>query len=220
MGGDAAVPKPMTPIGGRPIIEHLIRYLAGQGIDEFVIAAGHATSLIDEHFTNADLPCKIRLANTGIGTGSGSRLRRIAPYLGPDPFIFTYCDGLYDADIGELLGFHRARDRIATVASIHPRCRFGILDLDGDRVAAMREKPLMTDLWVNAGLFVLEPGIFEYIADDCTSWEADVMPAVASAGQLSAWHHNGFWQCMDTPAEAALLNSLWLAGAAPWATGE
>jgi glucose-1-phosphate cytidylyltransferase len=220
MGGGGTLPKPLTPIGGRPIIEHLMAYLAGHGIRDFVVAIGYAADRIEDHFAEADLPWNVELIDTGLDTATGGRVRRLAPRVGSAPFILTWCDGLYDADIGSLLAFHRAQGCLATAAAVHPPSRFGVLDLDGDRVVAMREKPPLTEIWINAGLFVLDPAAIGYVADDATSWEADVMPALASAGQLAAWRHTGFWQCMDTAADAASLDELWRSGPVPWRQAE
>lgn len=221
MGGPgAALPKPLTPIGDRPVIEHLMAYLAGRGIDEFVVATGHAADVLERHFASTDLPWTVELVDTGAETATGGRVRRLAPHMGAAPYLLTWCDGLYDVDIDDLLRFHADHRRLATVAAVHPPSRFGVLDLDGDQVTAMREKPRLSDIWINAGLFVLDPAVVDYVEGDTTSWEADVMPALAAAGQLAAWRHTGFWQCMDTPAEAALLDGVWRTGNAPWRAAE
>lgn len=215
-GSDAALPKPLTQIGNRPIIEHLMRYLVGQGIEEFVIALGHNAGQLEEYFAAADLPCTIKLVDTGVDTATGGRVRRLAPHLGAAPFFLTWCDGLYDIDIAAFQAFHRSHGGLASIVTVNPKCRFGVLDLDGDKVLAMREKPVLTDLWINAGLFLIDPGVIEYVKGDASSWETNVMPALAVAGQMSAWRHTGFWQCMDTPADAKILNTLWQSGSAPW----
>ncbi len=143
----------------------------------------------------------------------------MAPYLGSNPFMLTYCDGLADVDLDRLLAFHTAHGRLVTLTAIHPQARFGGLSLNGDRVAAFQEKVVDPNHWVNGGYFVLSPKIFDYIAGDSIQWEREPLADLAAAGELMAYRHENFWQCMDTLPESILLNDLWHTGKAPGSGG-
>jgi glucose-1-phosphate cytidylyltransferase len=147
---------------------------------------------------------------------SGGRIKRLAPYLDEGAFMLTWCDGLADVDLHRLREFHEAHGRLATLTAVHPPARFGRLTLAGDRISAFHEKTVDPDEWINGAFFVLEPGVFEYIAGDATSWEREPLSRLAAEGELMAHRHEGFWQCMDTLKEAQDLNALWRQGRAAW----
>ena len=220
MGAATAVrPKPMVEIGGRPILWHILRHHAHHGLRDFVVALGHRGDVIrdwldrDDHASGAEWT--VRPVDTGADTASGGRVRRLGATLGDEPFVLCWGDGLTDLDTRDLVAFHRAHGRLATVVAAHPPPRFGRLTLDGDRVAAFVEKP-HDPSWVNAGMFVLEPGVLQYVDGDDTPWEDGPMQRLAADGELQAYRHEGFWHGMDTPADLAHLQRLWSSGAAPW----
>jgi len=232
-------PKPMVEIGGKPILWHLMHIFACQAVDEFVVALGYRGEAIKEYFLNffalnnditVDLATggttihhgrqpkwKVHLVDTGLTTGTGGRLKRLQPWLGPeDTFMMTYGDGLANVDLGALARFHEGHGRMATVTTVRPPARFGGIVLDGERVSEFTEKPQTGEGWINGGFFVLDRGVFDYIDGDATSWEREPMARLASDNQLMAYRHDGFWQPMDTLRERTLLEELWERGAAPW----
>ena len=232
------MPKPMVSIGDSPILWHIMKLYSAYGVNEFVVCLGYKGYAIKEYFANyflhrADVtfdlttnslqihsgrvePWKVTLIETGPDTMTGGRLKRVREHVGDETFCMTYGDGLADIDIGALLAFHRAQGRAATVTAVRPPGRFGVLDIDGERVRGFREKPLGDGAWINGGFFVLEPRVLDLIAGDATSWELEPMEALARDGQLAAYRHEGFWQPMDTLRERNLLQSLWDGGRAPW----
>ena len=167
-------------------------------------------------YPSAEPGWTVELVETGQETQSGGRIKRLAPYLHQAPFMLTWCDGLSDVDLHRLRAFHEAHGRLATLTAIHPPARFGRLTLAGDRVAAFQEKVVDQDDWINGAFFVVEPGVFEYIEGDEVSWERGPLAQLAAEGQLVAYRHEDFWQCMDTLHEAEYLSGLWEEGAAPW----
>ena len=231
-------PKPMIEIGGKPILWHIMKIYSHYGIDEFVICLGYKGYIIKEYFSNYFLhmsdvtfcmkenrmdihqkyaePWTVTLVNTGEGTMTGGRLKRVSPYLGNETFCFTYGDGVADIDIVALLRHHRAGGRLATVTAIQPPGRYGALQIEGDAVHRFQEKPAGDGAWINGGFFVLEPGVLDYIEDDKTVWEAEPLQRLACDSQLSAYTHTGFWQAMDTLREKNQLEQLWASGNAPW----
>jgi glucose-1-phosphate cytidylyltransferase len=227
--------KAMVRLGAQPILWHLLKYYEHYGFNEFVIALGYRGDSIRSYFEDlgarrpsvTDGPCTVvypqaepgwtvELVETGLETQSGGRIKRLAPYLYRAPFMLTWCDGLSDVDLHRLRAFHETHRRLATLTAIHPPARFGRLSLVGDRVAAFQEKVVDQNDWINGAFFVVEPGVFEYIAGDDTSWERGPLAQLAEEGQLVAYRHEDFWQCMDTLHEAQYLSSLWEEGAAPW----
>lgn len=232
----ATKPKPMIEIGGRPVLWHVMMHYAYHGFSEFVIALGYRGDYIKDHLPpccardgNASIvrrngrviigddPCwTIDLVETGEQTMTGGRIKRLAPHLGNSTFMLTWGDGLSTVDLDALLAFHRAHGKLATVTAVRPRSRFGRIEINGDRVIAFTEKPPLTDTWVNGAFFVLEPGVFDYIDGDDTQWEAAPMERLSAEGQLMAYRHPGFWQCMDTPSDKLLLEELWQGHDAPW----
>jgi glucose-1-phosphate cytidylyltransferase len=225
MGSNATgVHKAMTPIGDTPILWHLIRYYQRYGYNEFVIALGHHSQSIIEYIARVPdeqiAGLKIQMVDTGLGTETGGRIKRLAEHLVDDSFMLTWCDGLADVDLHALHKFHQAHGRLATVTAVHPPSRFGRLTLSDDRVVAFREKGIDPDDWINGAFFVLERdmlfGYLDGFNGDATSFEHEILPELAGDGQLMAYRHEGFWQCMDTQKEAQELNALWASGQAPW----
>ena len=238
-----SIPKPMVTIGGRPILWHIMSHYAVYGHKEFVIALGYKGHLIKQYFMDfcrldgsqtvdmgtgeviarsngfARHDWVVHLVDTGEETQNGGRIKRLASYFDNATFFLTWGDGVSDVNLNELLEFHRSHGKLCTVTAVHPPARFGKMDLEGDRVARFSEKPLEED-WINGAFFVLEPGVFEYIEGDATQWEREPMERLARDGQLMAYRHQSFWQCMDTLREREKLESLWESGKAPWKTWE
>jgi glucose-1-phosphate cytidylyltransferase len=234
----AVRPKPMVEIGGKPMLWHIMKMYAAHGIEEFVICLGYKGYMIKEYFANYYLhtcdvsfdlaegsmevhrseaePWRVTLIDTGEQTMTGGRLKRVLPYVGEEEFCFTYGDGLSDLDLTALIAFHRERGTSATVTAVQPPGRFGALELDGELVSDFEEKPRGDRGWTNGGFFVLSPGIGGYIDGDDTVWEQGPMRALAAAGQLSSYRHEGFWQAMDTLRDRNQLEQLWRDGTAPW----
>lgn len=231
-------PKPMIEVGGKPILWHIMKTYSHYGINDFVICCGYKGYVIKEYFANYFLhmsdvtfdmsrnsmevhqryvePWRVTLVNTGEETLTGGRLRRVREHLGSEPFCFTYGDGLSDVDIGELIRFHRAHGRLATVTAIQPPGRYGALDMDGDAVASFKEKPAGDGAWINGGYFVLDPAVIDNIDGDQSSWEGEPLMRLAREGQLMSYRHTGFWQAMDTLRDKNQLEELWLRGNPPW----
>jgi glucose-1-phosphate cytidylyltransferase len=231
-------PKPMVEIGGKPILWHIMKIYSAHGVEDFVICLGYKGYLIKEYFANYKLhtcdvsfdlaqgdmeiyrsstePWKVVLVDTGEGTMTGGRLKRVLPYVGEDDFCFTYGDGLADVDIAALLAHHREHGALATVTAVQPPGRFGAVEIDGMRVSSFEEKPRGDGSWLNGGFFVLSPEVGRYIDGDSTVWEQEPVRALARRGQLVPYLHEGFWQAMDTLRDHHLLEQLWDSGAAPW----
>ena len=231
-------PKPMVEIGGRPILWHIMKHYAHFGFNEFAIALGYKGESIkrwmrDYCALEADMTVNTKtgeftlhekektewivdLVDTGLNTLTGGRIKRLQPWLGRGTFLLTWGDGVADVDIDALLAFHRSHGKLATLTAVRPPARYGHLDFDGDRVQSFTEKPQTAEGWINGAFFVLEPGIFEYIEGDHTMWEHEPLTNLARDGQLMAYKHDSFWQCMDTLREKHLLQSLWDSGHPPW----
>ena len=231
-------PKPMIEIGGKPILWHIMKTYSAHGINEFVICLGYRGYMIKEYFANYFLhtsdvtfdmsdntievhqnaaePWKVTLVDTGDGSMTGGRLKRVAKYLGDEDFCFTYGDGLSDVNISELVHFHKEQGSLATVTAVQPPGRFGLLDVQGDKIVEFNEKPLGDGGWINGGYFVLSPKVIERIEDDATSWESEPLKGLASDGELTVFKHKGFWQPMDTLRDKNQLEELWDATKAPW----
>ena len=237
------IPKPMVTIGERPILWHIMKHYAAHGHRRFVLCLGYKGEVIKDFFlhyearqndvtvelggearvevhpsTNGDPGWTVTLADTGLDTHTGARLRRVERYLEDERFLLTYGDGVADVDLGALVAFHGAHGKVATVTAVHPPARFGELIVeDGGRVAQFSEKPQVGSGLINGGFFVFERRIFEYLSDDPTcALEHTPMLALARDGQLMAYAHEGFWQCMDTVRELTVLRELWDSRRAPW----
>ncbi|MBN1484051.1 MAG: glucose-1-phosphate cytidylyltransferase [Chloroflexia bacterium] len=231
-------PKPMVEIGGRPILWHIIQTYATHGYPEFVIALGYKGEIIKHYFLNYyylrnDISIQlcngqvevqdgeredltVHLVDTGLHTQTGGRIKRLAQWIEGETFMLTYGDGVADIDIGRLIDFHRQHGRLATVTAVRPPSRFGGLTFQGDRVERFMEKPQIGEGWINGGFFVLEPAVLQYIAGDETYFEREPLEQLAADGQLMAYRHEGFWQCLDTMRDLRLLRELWDSGAPPW----
>lgn len=232
-------PKPMVTIGGRPLLWHILKTYSAYGINEFIICCGYKDFVIKEYFANYFLhmsdvtfdmqenkmqihqnyaePWKVTLVDTGETTMTGGRLKRVREFVKDDnSFCFTYGDGLCDVDISKLIKFHDHQGRLATVTATRPPGRFGSIDTTEGLVTKFREKPEGDDSYINGGYFVLSPEVIDLIDDDETVWEKEPLETLAAQGQLAAYMHDGFWQCMDTLRDRTLLEALWASGNAPW----
>lgn len=235
-------PKPMVEIGGKPILWHIMRGYASYGLKEFILALGYKGEVIKRYFldyyhVHSNLTVSlaagsvqtydgqvedwlVQLVDTGLATQTGGRVKRLVSWLRGETFMLTYGDGVCDANIQDLLSFHRAHGRLATITAVRPPSRFGGLCFNGDFVKEFSEKPQIGEGWINGGFFVLEPAVLDYIGDDGTIFEREPLERLAREGQLMAYRHEGFWQCMDTQRDVRLLESLWASGQAPWRVWE
>lgn len=234
------IPKPMIEIGGRPLLWHLMKGCAHHGLNEFVVALGYKSEIIKQYFMlypqlqsdlHIDLASgqvrarqtfpenwRIDLVDTGVDTMTGGRLGRLRDLV-KGTFIFTYGDGLSNVDLRALVAFHKSHGKLATVTAVRPTQRFGVLRLgEGQRVDSFAEKPESTEQRINGGFFVLEPEVLDYIDGDTTVWEREPCERLAREGQLMAWLHDGYWQCVDTLHELRLLREMWASGKAGWKT--
>ena len=212
-----SIPKPLVEIGGRPIVWHVMRIYAAQGLTRFLLATGYKGELIEQFVAAEDWPAGIdvRCIDTGLDTPTGGRIERLAEHLEGEPFCATYADGVADIDLRALIDYHAAHGDLATVTVVRPELQFGIAEVNGDgRVRGFREKP-RSEHWVNGGFFCFEPGALEYIGAD-SILEREPLERLAAEGQLHAFRHEGFWDCMDTYKDAVLLNDIWARGDAPW----
>ena len=232
-------PKPMIEVGGRPILWHIMKIFSAHGINEFVICCGYKGYVIKEYFANYFLhmsdvtfhmrtnsmevlrkqaePWEITLVDTGEGTMTGGRLKRVREYLADEPFCFTYGDGVSDVNIAELIDHHYSHGRQATVTAVQPPGRYGALQFgEFSAVSGFQEKPQGDGGWINGGFFVLDPAVIERIENDATVWEQEPLKGLARDGQLTAFHHEGFWQPMDTLRDRNFLEQLWAEAKAPW----
>jgi len=232
-------PKPMIEIGEKPILWHIMKLYSYYGYNEFVICLGYKAYVIKEFFAdyflhtsdvtfdlannemivhnNFSEPWKVTLIDTGLNTMTGGRVKRVQDYIGNEPFMLTYGDGVSDINIQELVKFHEAHGKMATITAIQPGGRFGVLDIDdGNVVNDFKEKSKEDGGWINGGFMVLQPEILNYIEDDSTVFEKYPLEMAAKTGQLAAYKHNGFWQCMDTQRDKQKLEELWQQNKAPW----
>ena len=239
LGEETSVrPKPMIEIGGMPIIWHIMKLYSAHGVNDFIVCLGYKGYMIKEYFANyflhtADVtidlrknaidvhqnwsePWRITLVETGADTMTGGRLKAIRPYLNDgEPFCFTYGDGLASIDVSELVGFHRAHGKKATISAVTPPGRFGALEFEGDLVRSFREKPDGDGGLINGGFFVADPSVLDLVDGPDMAWEREPLEQLAAAGELMAYRHDGFWQPMDTLRDKVQLEELWRTGA-PW----
>ncbi len=232
-------PKPMIEIGEKPILWHIMKYYSQYGFHEFVICLGYKQYVVKEFFAdyflhtsdvtfdlannqmevhnNYSEPWKVTLVDTGLNTMTGGRVKRIRPYVGDEPFMLTYGDGVADVDLKKLEGFHRTHGKTATITAVNVGQRFGVLDIQSSgRIQAFREKNDNDGAWINGGFMVMNPEVFDYIQDDRTVFEKGPLENLARNGQLMAFAHEGFWKCMDTQRDKMQLEELWQSQKAPW----
>jgi glucose-1-phosphate cytidylyltransferase len=231
-------PKPMVEIGGRPILWHIMKHYAYYGHNQFVIALGYKGEVIKRYMVDYcslenDLTINLSngqvlvhdgprpnwvvdLVNTGHNTQTGGRIKKLAPYIGNETFMLTWGDGVSNVDLNCLLEFHRQHGKLATLTAVRPPARYGHMVFDGEHIKEFIEKPQIGEGWINGAFFVLEPEIFDYIDSDDTVWERSPLERLAADGQLMAYKHESFWQCMDTLREKYLLESMWQSNNAPW----
>ncbi len=232
------IPKPMVEIGGTPMLCHIMKIYAHFGFNDFIVALGYKAEVIKSYFVNFNalnrdftvdlssgtvkfhdnnpLDWEVTLVDTGLETLTGGRVKRLAPYIGDRRFFLTYGDGVANIDIGKLLEFHKSHGKLVTISVVHPRSRFGSVEIENGQVNAFREKVPTREGWVNGGFFVMEPGVLEYIKGDATMLEMEPFDRIAQDGEMIAYEHEGFWQAMDTRKEVDYLNELWFRGEAPW----
>jgi glucose-1-phosphate cytidylyltransferase len=232
-------PKPMVEIGGHPIVWHIMKGYAHFGFKDFVLALGYKGDIIKDYFVryqaaNSDITVdlkagrvtyeqespvdwRVSLIDTGESTETGGRLHRLAPRIRPDgAFMMTYGDGVSDINLKALVEFHRKHGRLATVTAVRPPARYGTMRFDGDQVVEFQEKPQTGEGWINGGFYIFEPGVLDYIPEDQTILERTPLERLAQDGQLMAYRHEGFWQCMDTVRDKVRLETLWEGGSPPW----
>ena len=231
-------PKPMVEIGGKPILWHIMNIYASYGFKEFVIALGYRGELIKDYFVNyhyrsRNLTVQLRngdisvhegdgedwivhLLDTGADTNTGGRVKRLAEFIGNEPFMLTYGDGVSNINIPKLIEFHQTQKKLATLTAVRPPARFGQMVLDDGKVTEFKEKPQIGEGWINGGFFVLQPEVVNYIEGDQTAWEFDSLEKIAADGQLAAYQHEDFWQSMDTLRDVNELEKFWREGNAPW----
>lgn len=236
-------PKPMIEIGGYPILWHIMKIFYHYGINDFIICAGYKQHMIKEYFADyflhrsditfdfsnghetivhstASEKWKVTVVDTGLNTMTGGRIKRIKNYLDDEPFLLTYGDGVSDVNVTKLVEFHRKHGKLATLSAVHPDGRFGVLGLEGDRISTFGEKTESQTDWINGGFMVLSPKIIDYVDGDDTVLEKKPLEGLCADGELMAYKHNGFWQCMDTMRDKQKLEALWDSGKAPWKVWE
>ena len=231
------IPKPMVTIGGRPILWHVMKTYAHFGYKDFYLALGYKSEVIKEYFLhyhslNADFTVdlssgvvqshqtdetdwRVTLVDTGRNTMTGGRIKRLRKFIDNEPFMLTYGDGVADIDIDSLVKFHKSHGKMVTLSAVRPAARFGDLEFNGDYVSSFQEKPQLHEGWINGGFFVCNPELFEMIDDDAQMLEREPLERVVNEGELMAFRHHGFWQCMDTKRDRDLLENLYSKGA-PW----
>ena len=219
-------PKPMIEIGEKPILWHIMKYYSEFGYHDFVICLGYKQYVVKEFFAannrmevhnNYSEPWKVTLVDTGLNTMTGGRVKRIQPYIGNEPFMLTYGDGVSNVDLKALADFHKSHGKIATITTVNLGQSKGVLNIDdNDSVLSFREKDDNDGALINGGFMVLNPEVFEYLKDDTTVFEREPMERLAAEGQMKSFYHSGFWQCMDTQREMKKLEALWQSGNAPW----
>jgi len=233
-------PKPMIEIGGKPILWHIMMHYYHHGYRDFIIALGYKGEYIKKYMAdfntlNNDLLIKFKngkvsvlnsenpdwkvdLVDTGLNTMTGGRIKRLKPYIYNQTFMLTWGDGVSNVDLDKLLAFHRSHGKLATLTAVRPPARYGFMKFNGDLITQFAEKPQIGAGWINGAYFVLEPQIFDYIDGDETQWEKEPLERLARDGQLMAYKHTDFWQCMDTLREKYILENIWESGKAPWKT--
>lgn len=233
------IPKPMVPVGGKPILWHIMQTYAKYGHKDFYVALGYKSEVIKDYFLNyravnsdftvdlasgdvsphqteSAIDWNVTLVDTGKDSMTGGRVKRMQSFIGNEPCMITYGDGVADIDLDKVLAFHKSHGKMVTVSAVRPAARFGELEIVGDQVASFKEKPQLHSGWINGGYFIVEPEFFDLIEGDSTLLERDPLEAATKAGELMAYRHDGFWHCMDTKRDHEVLEALWVSGA-PWA---
>lgn len=237
------VPKPMLPIGGQPIMWHIMKHYSHFGYNDFVICCGYRGYIIKEYFANYYLhrsdvtfdfsernrieihnniaePWRVTLVDTGLHTMTAGRIKRIQPYIGDEPFMLTYGDGVSDVNLNKLLEHHQKGGKAISLTAVQPGGRFGVLNIDEESasgaVYGFQEKAQEDGGWINAGFMVVQPEVFSMVKNDSDVFEAHILPQLSRAGKLDAYKHYGYWQCMDTQRDKQMLESRWAEGSAPW----
>ena len=233
-----SIPKPMVTVGGRPILWHIMRTYAHFGHKDFYLALGYKAEYIKDYFLNyrslnadftVDLASgtvsphqtdatdwRVTLVQTGKDSMTGGRIKRLQAFIGNDPFMLSYGDGVADVDLDALLAFHRKHGKMVTVTAVHPGARFGEIVIESDQVRSFQEKPQMGQGWINGGYFVIQPEFFDLIKGDSTILEREPLEEAARMGELMAYRHTGYWQCMDTKRDRDALEELWKLDCARW----
>ena len=233
-----SIPKPMVPIGGKPILWHIMNTYAKYGHKDFFIALGYKSEVVKEYFLNykalnsdftvnlstgettslndSVIDWNVTLVNTGADTMTGGRVKRMKELIGNEPFLLTYGDGLSDINLDDLLKFHHSHGKMVTMTAVHPGARFGELEMDGSGVKSFKEKPQLKQGWINGGYFVVQPEFFDFIEGDHIMLEREPMEKLVEINQLQAFKHDGFWQCMDTKRDHEHLEALWSKNEARW----
>ena len=211
-----SIPKPMVPIGGKPIIEHIMGIYANYGHKDFYIALGYKGEIIKKYFENSKKEWNINLIDTGSDTLTGGRLKRLHRYLKNDDFLLTYGDGISDIDINQLIKFHKNHGKLVTISAVRPPARFGSLSLKGSDVLKFKEKTQLGESWINGGFFVMKPKFIDLINDDKTVLESEPLEKVTDLKEIKAFKHEGFWQCMDHKLDKDLLDQMVKEKKAPW----
>lgn len=233
-------PKPMVEIGGYPILWHIMKHYSHYNHKDFFIALGYKGEIIKKYMTDfLDLSSNLKvnmkngeinreyngkekedwivnLIDTGLETMTGGRIKRLQPYIGNETFLLTWGDGVSNVDLDALLKFHRSHGKLATLTAVRPPARYGYMNFEGNKITSFTEKPQIGEGWINGAYFVLEPKVFDYIEGDETQWEKEPLENLAKEGQLMAYKHDSFWQCMDTLREKHILEQYWQSGNAPW----
>lgn len=210
------IPKPMVPIGNKPIIEHIMQIYSNYGYKDFYLALGYKGDVIKNHFKNFKSDWKINLIDTGSETLTGGRLKRLEKFLSQDTFMLTYGDGLSNINIKKLVEFHKSHKKMVTISAVRPPARFGSLSLNGSEVINFREKKQLGDSWINGGFFVINPNFFNFLNDDNTILEKSPLEKVTKLKEIQAFRHEGFWQCMDHKIDKDMLDEMILENNAPW----
>ena len=232
------IPKPMVTIGGKPIIWHIMKTYASFGHKNFYLALGYKAEVIKEYFLNyrslnsdftvnllngdiqphvlEDIDWRVTMINTGMNSMTGGRIKRMKSYINNKTFMLTYGDGVSNINIDDLLKFHKSHGKMVTVSAVHPNARFGELEINDNKVISFQEKPQTKTGWINGGYFVIEPEFLELIEGDNSMLEKEPLEKAAALGELMAFQHDGFWQCMDTKRDRDYLEDLWQSNSAPW----
>ena len=211
-----SIPKPMVPIGSKPILEHIMDIYSHYGHREFYIALGYKGDVIKDYFKKIKKNWRINLIETGSDTLTGGRLKRLEKYLSKESFLLTYGDGISNININDLIKFHRSHKKIVTISAVRPPARFGSLSLEGSDVLEFKEKTQLGESWINGGFFVINPTFFKFLKDDNTVLEKEPLEEITQLKEIKAFRHEGFWQCMDHKLDKDYLEQLVIDKKAPW----